>query len=314
MIATERVLGGMKDRVFDDELDRLKRQDLPAFAATVGYSVDCQESSGKWIVLRRDGDKLLASAGDDGRWLWRSARDSGGGSVIDFAMHARGINLGQARKELREWASLQRPIHPHTAQMAVEAQHRRFQAPDRKRAMAVWLAAKSVQESAYLAARGISAETQARFAGSFRVDGNDHVIFPLRDALGKCGYERRWHGLKVIGRGSVRGLWSSPEWRQANQVLIVESPIDAMSHSQLYGNGSGYFSVGGQLTKMQIDLLKRVIDWCKVIGKSVVCGTDNDNAGWRYWRELEELGDVTRLCPVSKDWNDDLQFVLRESG
>lgn len=288
-----------------DELVRFKKDiRLIDVAVLLGYRLDTQNSSRGCSILRREQDKL-AMGQQGGFWAYRNLHDeTDRGSVIDF-LQRRGISsLGQIRQFLRRFAQCPNPnFFPVPVQ-------KKFN-PDRKRVSAVWNAAQWQPNHPYLVSRGLDKALQADcFRDTYRADKKGNVVFPLFDDQGLCGYEYRNQGLRQMGRDSVRGLWRSRNLKEANSIIICESPIDCFSHYELYEWQAAYLSTGGTISRLQRNL------FAKLFAKThlrVVVATDNDDAGHSYYNELKKLSPaLERLVPVGKDWNDDLRFCIQE--
>ena len=91
----------------DPELEAFKTPiDLRAYAASLGYALDKRESwRGSSVMRHGNGYKVIVKKDHDQHFVYFSVRDErDNGSIIDFAMRKKGLNLGQARKELRPWA------------------------------------------------------------------------------------------------------------------------------------------------------------------------------------------------------------------
>jgi Toprim-like len=303
------------------ELEQFKRQlKISTYAATVGYTRDTLKSSSRVAVLRRgsDDDKLLVWEGRDGYEVYQSDRDEeDSGSVIDFVMRREGLNLGQARMALRKFLGTLKPLDTssHSCPSVKPPDHE----PDRKKVVAVWSAARWTTEVPYLAGRGLSAETlgDPRFLDTFRLSATGAVVFPHRDRFGLCGYEvRRSDGFRAMGKNTVKGLWHSTNLGSATAIVVCESPIDCMSHHQLYGWNCAYVSLGGTIGTRQRDLLTGLLAKANARHAMVIVGTDNDTAGEGYFDELSLLAPVKlkRHRPIGKDWSDDLAYVNRENG
>jgi hypothetical protein len=74
-------------------------------------------------------------------------------------------------------------------------------------------------------------------------------------------------------------------------------------------------SISGTPSALQRDLLTGLLGKAADRGVSVFTAFDNDKAGDDYHDILQLLSPVRleRVTPEGKDWNDDLQFVLREA-
>lgn len=315
-----RVSGGMEKKLSDDgELSSLKLIDLPGYAISLGFTVDSRESSGRWLVLRKDGDKLLAGM-TDGRWCYRNERDSRDkGSVIDFAMHQHGIGLGDARKLLRAWEGNETSqSFLHSAPIAPPDSE-----PDREGIAAVWESATRTTAHDYLVRRCVPVAVQSdpRFADCWRASG-EMLLFPHTDALGLCGYERRGQGFKGFSKGGKRALWRSGNVLECKRLVVCESPIDALAYQALHGGDAadslyplGYVATGGTIGSGQRRLLGDLLGEAVKRGASIIAGQDSDTAGHAMTDIVRELCPACeRHEPVGKDWADDLMRCNKENS
>ena len=182
--------------------------------------------------------------------------------------------------------------------------------------MAVWNAASWNPEPDYLLDRGLSVATlgDVRFFDTFRVTNQGAVIFLHHDRQGPCGYEVRGHGVKSFGKRTVKGLWSTPNLRTATAIVITESPIDALSHAELFGGDCAYVALGGTLSRRQCELMTGLLAKAHARHVMVIVATDSDEAGQAYFDQLQGMTamHLERLSPVGADWNDDLCWCVRE--
>src|SRR4051812_19893523 len=94
----------------DQELEAFKTTiDLRVYAASLGYALDRRESwRGSCVMRSKSGDKIIVKMDHDRHYVYFSIRDDAdNGSIIDFAMRRKSLNLGQVRKELRPWIGRQ---------------------------------------------------------------------------------------------------------------------------------------------------------------------------------------------------------------
>ena len=190
-----------------------------------------------------------------------------------------------------------------------------------KKSLAVWNAAIWNPEPTYLLSRGLAPATlnDPRFWDCWRTDRSGNVIFPHHDQRGMCGYERRGPDCKAFGKDTKRGLWRSANLWDASttEIVICEAPLDCMSHYQLTGGSLAYIATGGSLGSRQIELLgllfKRVIRSDRVW---ITVGTDNDPAGDAMYEQIQQIAPmkIYRQAAISKDWNADLIWTIRETG
>jgi 5S rRNA maturation endonuclease (ribonuclease M5) len=297
----------------DEELLRLKRIDLIAYATTQGYVVDRRESSRQSVVLRRDSDddKIIVRTGRNGISIYFSVRDrEDQGTIIDFVQRRKGLNLGGVRAELRRWLG----AHPAAARATSQPEGRGASDFDRVAISRALREMRVCREHAYLVMRGISPQTQAdeRFLGRVLSDERGNAVFPHWDLEGWCGFEIRNRAFKGFSAGGRKGAWVTNQWEEAPEVVIVEGPIDALSHAQLVTAGmegnakAAYLSTGGALGSRQGQVVREFL--ARARGR-IVIATDNDPAGDRLAEDIAQLvpgRDVTRArpeCPA-KDWND----------
>lgn len=309
----------------DAELSHFKTLSIETYAQTLGYERDCKKSSRSVSVLRRasDNDKLLVRTDSDGHSVYISERDkSDRGSLVDFVMTRLGVNLGEARKELRTWANL--PFHSAQTPIQPSLQRVLTHEPDRAKLKAVWGAATWNPDHPYLLLRGLDRGTLAdpRFLDCYRQDSRGNAVFPHFDLSGLSGLEIRNKDIKLFGAGGRKGLWLSRNVKTASRIVVTESPIDALSHFALRVDATdtfwplAYVAFGGGLGTRQKELLTILINRALERGAQVIVGGDNDPAGDQYAETLNQIAgrELDRDCPIDKDWNADLAYCNREQG
>jgi Toprim-like/Protein of unknown function (DUF3991) len=99
---------------------------------------------------------------------------------------------------------------------------------------------------------------------------------------------------------------------QAEIVVAVESPIDALSYRTIHAcRGDAWAVVSCAGATVPIELMWPAYER----RQSFVVALDNDPAGERGWRKasdetVEWSGfKISSVCPKHKDWNDDLVFL-----
>lgn len=317
----------------DAELQSLKTLPLETYAVSLGFVRDSEKSTNRVAVLRRDADKLLVTQGNDGHWIYRNERNHDDhGSILDFVMRQQGVNLGEARKQLRAWANL--PFHPAPESVRMselsdsdktgQTGHVPLCPDDRQRLQSGWNKSTWNQEPDYLLSRLIprSVLNDARFRDCWRISSKGAVLFPHRDLSGLCGLEIRGDKLKVFSKGGKKGLWLSANIKAASRIVITESPIDALSFHALHVDATdaawplGYAAFGGGLGNRQKALLGALISRSVDRGAEIITATDNDLAGDEYAESLQLLSPVElkRITPIDKDFNADLAWCVREDG
>ena len=295
-----------------DELNQFKTSiNLIDYAASFGYSIDNRESTRSNIVMRDDrNDKIIITQQPHNQhWIYWSDRDLGDkGTIIDFIQTRRRLSLGEMRKELRSWSggvSLN-SFHPI-----------RKSSPNLEAVRKTYDTFNFIQEHPYLInERCIPQSTlnHPKFTHRIKIDFHSNAIFPHFSDGQLCGYEIKNTNFTGFSRNGKRGLWCSIWNESYHNLIITESAIDALSFHALHdADGFLYVSLGGQLGKEQLPLLKRIVQHQPI---SIFIATDNDEKGEEYYhhidRALEDFknngGKVTRITPTHKDWNDDLRL------
>jgi hypothetical protein len=326
--------------MFDNELSTLKTLSLESYALTLGYARDPKESNARVVVLRRESDngKLLVKQGHDGHYIFRNERDLSQGTIIDLTMKELGVNLGEARKALREWAGFSlHPAQTPSGSSGISVSPTPGKAghsenvpscpaddePDRARMNAIWNRATWVPEHPYLLARHIPKNilNDARIKDRFRLDAHGNAVFPSWDKGGLCGLEFRSPTQKSFAKGGKKGLWVSRNIKTCLRLVVTESAIDAMSHLALFRDATdallpfGYAAVGGSLGERSKALLVHLFEQASQRGAEILIGTDNDAAGHEYAAMIAALSPVAeRITPIGNDWADDLAWCVREDG
>jgi len=321
-----------KKEIMDAELERFKTGiDLTEFACSYGYVIDERESCRTCNVMRHsDGSKIVVATGTDGHGIYFDVHDAtSSGSVIDFVIHRKGVNLGFARKELREWLG--------TPNLSFPIARKVFTRPrpitrDRAGLFAAWQGMEPYSGT-YLQGRGLSPETIAAFADHIRIsvtkDGKyRNVVFRHDDEDGLSGWEVKNRGLTGFAGGGEKALFlcqaGKAEDTSRQRIIIAESAIDAMSCYQLHPTDGIYISFAGGLNPTQPELLRRTL--ARYPRARIFIATDNDlptekhpnREGEEYYARIRELcpptATVIRACPPEpfKDWNDKINNRPRQ--
>ena len=288
----------------DSELEAFKTAiDLRAYAASLGYSLDRRESwRGSSVLRSRNGDKVIVKRDHDGHYVYFSVRDEGdNGSIIDFAMRRKGLNLGQVRKELRPWIGRPAAALPDFPALPISSKNR-------LEVDAAFRRMEDAPRHPYLESeRGLPAAllSEARFAGRIRMDGFGNAVFPHFDLEGLCGYEIKNKGFTGFARGGEKGLWLSHRDAGDHRLVLAESAIDALSHAALFpAPATRYVSIGGEMNPKQPDLLRAAITRLPA-GSEVVAATDADETGEKLSRAILEAVQRSAM----ETGNRDLHFV-----
>ena len=115
----------------------------------------------------------------------------------------------------------------------------------------------------YLKYRGISNRTlnSDRFAGKVLIDDRGLAIFPHQDGNGITGFEGRNYEVKGFSRGGQKSIWHSNLYKSDRRLVVVESPIDALSYHQLYQEpDTRYIATSGSIGERQLDYLTSIFE------------------------------------------------------
>ena len=309
-------------RRWADELKEFKTKiNLTAYAAHCGYELDLRSSSKNSPVMRHpNGDKvIIAKRGD---WIYFSVRDpSDSGSIIDFVANRTGRNLGEIRKELRQWTYTDgSPLHridPKSYVHNVEPV-----STDLLKVRSRYAGMKPIDGlHEYLEnVRGIppillGAEM---LVDRIRTDRRKNAVFPHFDCSGEVtGYEIKNEGFTGFASGGTKGLWYTRATSAVERLVIAETAIDALSYAALNGaHNLRLASIAGQMSPLQRDLVGRAIKKLPV-GAIVVLALDNDDGGDALAEDLRaiyqhaggpDLGlQEDRPPERGSDWNDQLR-------
>ena len=240
------------------EADRLRDIDLNTLMADLGYERDPDDSDARRSVYRTPGGKVSVQ----GTKFYDFYGDRGGGGAIDLVMHTQGCNFREAMGILRglygadrvTGAIIARQVESARAEVEKIPARRPFSPADPD-------PTKLDRVIAYLRGRGLSADTI-----------NDAIRDLYANRWGSCVFlhrdlEGRPKGATIRGTasdfkqsvGDKRGAWYTAgcAFGIAREIVVVESPIDALSWAQLHPDrvhdtcvvSLGGHSVPGELVK-----------------------------------------------------------------
>lgn len=302
------------------------------FAIANGYVLSKKDGL-KWPVLKDSvsGEKIIiinpTSSANQGYFNPQNDKDKG--TLIDFVKNRLGSifayesgssEISKINKVLYSYLKLDAPEKRIGRVVINKVLNNRtlkeFAIPDE---------ITSLQSSGYLLSRHLapSVFNDEIFKGKiFNVKiGNysNNVGFPYYDVTGEIiGYEIRNKGYKHVVDGSNRsaGVWHSNIPTITEQIVLTESPIDALSYCQLKGGKNTLFiSFGGSVAEAQIATIagikSRINLGCNF---RYVSAVDNDKAGERYTDKFKNYfkEDLVVLDkPASSDFNKDLEEHLK---
>ena len=310
------------------ELDTFKSQiNLVDFAIAQGFSIDKKASSTNSVSLRNEiGEKIVVRPVTEGHDVYFTPNNFlKSGTVIDFVQQFHQVNLGQARKILRDYLG-------QTQQTGKVGRQRRPRLPQHvmstlksssKTDAPVFVAQNypNLWRHDYLERRGITPQLLQgdRFKNQAKLDDRNNATFPYRDLGRITGFELRNFDFKGFSKGGSKSLWRSNQQPDDSQLVIVESPIDALSFHQLHGDRrTRYIATGGTISQRQQELIE--VELRAIAQKSgvIILATDNDEAGDKLAEQIDKLApDVKfflkkRMQPKLKDWNEDLMAKLNQ--
>jgi hypothetical protein len=302
----------------DHELETFKTNiDLRAYASSVGYTIDRRESwRGSSVMRHENGDKVIVKKDHDQHFVYFSVRDErDNGSIIDFVMRRKHLNLGQARKELRPWIGRPTEAQQEFPALPVTTKDR-FEVDSSFRRMEDALRHPYLENGRRIPASLLSS---TRFRGRIRTDAYGNAVFPHFDLEGLCGYEIKNHEFTGFAKGGEKGLWLSHRETGDNRLVLAESAIDALSHAALFpAPGTRYASIGGQMNPRQPELISAAIARLPE-GSEVIAAMDADTEGQQLaelvlgamelcQRAGHGLRGVIHAPAGAKDWNDALRI------
>ena len=303
------------------DLARIKTEvDLRAVAARLGFLVDERASDRNHTAMRHpDGTKLIVGMSAAGHRVF-SSNAGRQGTAIDLLQWRTGATVAEAALQLQALLGAASSEPPTQAPLPAP----RKKEGNAKLAAEEWRSAAATTRSAFLEhERDISAETLAssRFRGTFRVDSHHNAVFPYHLSHGLVGVERRNRpapgsdrSFRAYTSGALPGMWMSHPDAADGRLVIVESPIDAMSHFELSPPDeratTRYLAIRNGVPQ---DELRAVMSRLPT-GMMVVSACDNDAAGRAYTEKIKaaaiEVGrDFTTEVPPAPagDWNEALR-------
>ncbi len=318
-----------RKRQLNEELERFKSDiNLVEYALAVGYEYDRYRSTRSSAVLEHsNGDKVVITTDRDGHGIYFSVRDErDNGTIIDFIQNRQRLNLVEVRSELRPWLQGRSPSNLEVASISKPEPIN----VDRVSVLERFSRMQIATCHPYLEQRGISSRTLAdsRFEGTVYADERGNAIFPHYDQDGLTGFESTNHDFKGFSKGGKKSIWHSnffegdlEEPLRDRRLVVVESPIDALSYHQLYQEpDTRYIATSGSVGERQLEEIGSVFEDAINSGIEICIATDKDEAGEKLYQQLLEIipkgVEVYRSTPKHHlDWNELLQAELeRQRG
>ena len=295
-------------------------------AFSVGYKLRKKDGF-KWPVLKDDisGDKIIIvnpkSTSNQGYFNPQDIKDKG--TLINFIKNRLGSifpylndksEAGNINAVLYNYQNLPLPemnlFKTHVNKLVKEYAEKKFCLPE---------GLSELKDSSYLYFRGIQSQTvnNSLFKGKiFNVKMNNYnnIGFPFYNAFGDTvGFELRNNQLKHVIEGSDHsfGIWHSNLPSTLENIILTESPIDALSYHQLKGNNNSlYVSFGGSVAEGQLETVKSIIlESSENSELKIISAVDNDKMGRIYTQKFKDAfaGKIIEDYPRLNDYNEDLK-------
>jgi|GEM_PF-1477892 len=294
-----------------DELEKFKVNiDLVEFAETFGYLEDEKLSSQNSIFMKSITDEIVITTENNQGIYFNIHNDNDKGNIVNFLQKHKKLNLDQVRKELRPWIGVgdyiinrkqvskrpKKPIEASKDQAAILREYYRLH--DYK--------------IGYLEhEHNLSEDTIKAFLDIIRTDRNGNTCFIHKDGTNVTGWEVINSDFSGFSQGTKSlSIYYPDNNNQPEQLIIIDSIINAMSYYQLHGMpGDVYVSFAGDMSDKQQHQLQTLM----TSFQNVCIATNNDKKGNEYadmvykWRP-----DAQRALPShdGHDWNQ----VLKDTG
>ncbi|PHS20212.1 MAG: hypothetical protein COA86_02670 [Kangiella sp.] len=316
-------------------IEQLKSDiDLHDLAERLGLSRD--GSKGNYRSPHHD-DKSPSLAINGSKGSWKDFSSEAGGSCIDLVMFVRGMELPDAIIELHELYGYEREKKLATAQTSLSTiEFIAKRCMEEPKGCTAYLSEnrkislKVIEKCILRKTLGFNTWTSPKVPKGDATHGGCAAAFISRCFLSNrvLAVDMRYlepeinGGLKTQSQGDKNGNLYIPDpyaLKQAHTVVVVESPINALSIMTAFENQKGYASVALKGTQ------NMGIDWTILLGKKVIVCMDNDSPnpqGYRpgqesAWRIHEEMlaVNVSALFVDQSDWEvNDINDYLMEEG
>ena len=290
-------------------------------AASIGYAIDLKKGK-KWPVLvsQHSGEKIIIvnPSSKSNQGYFNPDNDEDRGTLIDFIKHRLNRDFKSNAsltviQNINNILYLQQNLPIIEVKSFIRSEKTSIPCADDY---------QPLTNTTFLNDRKISNDTLNSIVFKDTVFnktqfGFSNIVFPYKDAKGKMmGLEYRNHGYKMFSKDMDRSksIWYSNIPEKLEQIILSESPIDAMSYHQLKqpSNNVLYVSFGGSLSELQIPIIKELL--CHHSGRSenfnFLSIVDNDKMGDKYNAKLIDFLKPEKMViekPVNKDFNEDLQ-------
>ena len=311
-------------------LDRVKKEiNLIHHAISMGYRLNKKKSCSSYAVLDQGPGtpKLLMPTrpNSQGNWFYKSlSDDQDKGTIVDFM-----LQRGYAYQEI---VKLSNPILPI---QGLDSQHNlpgqlKDQAIQQELAQnklakfpsnygETYLEKRGIEPHVYKAIQGVKTNTQGAI---FSLYDPVYIQGPSR-LCSTIHYQLQANGSsdKYFQKGLPRGLSVLMPSVAIKELVVTESPIDALSHQQLHAAAHTlYVSTCGSIGQEIARSLEAVFLQAKEQSIGIKLCFDQDEAGKKMTEQVSAIASKQGMtCQVEwpskgKDWNDMLVAHLKQSA
>jgi hypothetical protein len=276
-----------------------ERFDLLDFVESAGYTKKKDKSTKKTLVYQLGKDTILLHKQPDGNYKWQKEGERGTGDIINFAIH---IGVAQDYKEAIKYFLQDGPKQTIVAKQRTEGP-----SPEAEEVKAFEpVRMQAFSDNNYLIVdRGIAIDiVDKAFNGAVFTTTHEHLEEDLKSLYGKAAYgilkgikpktdytifpiynikdgslvgqEIRHDHIKhfVVNSKKSIGSWNNYDPNKP-AVAVFESPVDAISHQQLFPNSDiSYFGTGGNPSGEVVNHIAQLASQ-----HSMILAGDNDEKG-----------------------------------
>lgn len=291
-------------------VDYKQQIDLVQFLESEGFAKDRRRSTRRWPVLENtEGRKLIVGHNQNTReYFYFNPEDSRDrGTIVDYVVGK--LNADTSSKE--GWQQVHEYVGRYTGDLSHVINNRSDGSPEsqpakeatRSKAMSHFFRLDPLTNTDYLMeTRGLTVDTIGNRAFIGKIFNKTFVsnktgemvvntVFPMENEQGTTAILLKNDSPTGLVNGHTWGerlesIWVSnlPKGHQPKEMLICESPIDALSYHQLHPPKEPYdrlyVATGGQPSSLQPLTVQRLID--RVKPEQVILAHDNDNSGIRF--------------------------------
>ena len=301
-------LDAFASRMAREELNELRlRVDCRAVLEEAGWTLDAAGSTRRTPKYRNGPGRIVIVIHEGKGWFDPLAGKRG--DAIALAQHVWGGNLGHARRALRPLAGIAPklvPVRHSCPEVSLDAEQGWARARVLRPGSACW---RYLVET-----RGLPVVSVERAVREHAVqEGGYGTAWAVHRGIeGRAtGWEMRGAGYKGFSRGGTKTLFLIGDQNSPIRLAVTESAIDAMSLGTIEGwpERTLYASTAGGFGSATATALQSLLQNGTV---ELVAATDRGTGGELLAGRLRELASATsapfsRLCPIAKDWNDQLR-------